>query len=116
MKKLLCIIAACTTGLVAGCAAMGVVTPQTTDQKIAAAYTTVTTIRRTTLKILQAKKISPADAKNVQAQADVARDGLDLAAELLLTDIVGAASKLEVQLKILNALDLYLASKEGGSK
>lgn len=96
-------------GLVMGCAALGVPTPQTFNQQEAVAITTVTTVRTTTTTLLQAGKITAADAQNVEDQADTARTGINLAAAD--ADLQGATDKLAAALQILTTLQTYLATK-----
>jgi len=116
MRLLLFATLAFTVGLIAGCPSMGTVVPQTTDQKIAVAYITTKGVLDGTLVLLKAKKISPDDAENVLSQAKNVHTGLQVATSLLLVDVTAASNKLEAQLAILNALEAYLSSKQGGVK
>lgn len=98
--------------LLLGCASMGVPTPQTFRERIAAAYVTVTGIRQTTLTLLQAKKISPDDAGNVNQSADQARAGVDIARSIETVDPTGADNRLNASIAILESLQAYLGSKK----
>jgi hypothetical protein len=100
--------------LVQGCAQSGgLLTPQTANERIAAAQAGVTQARVTATQLLQAKKISSDDAANVLKQTDAAREGIDVARTLSATDPAGASSRLQTTLAILTALQTYLASRQG---
>lgn len=109
---LACLLAA---ALVA-CAALGQPTPQTFNQKLLVATATVTEARNTAATLLQAGKISAADAQNIQAQADVAREGLNVARGLAGTDLAAASTRLEVANAALRALQTYLLTKQGAPR
>jgi hypothetical protein len=98
--------------LVVGCAQLGVPSPQTMSEKVAVAISTVTAVRQTATTLLAAKKISVEDAQNVQAQADTARAGVEVARQMAATDPAGAATKLQTATTILTALQAYLTAKE----
>lgn len=97
--------------LLAACAQVGLPTPQTTNERIAAAQASVTQARATTTQLLEAKKITSADAANVLKQTDAAREGIDVARTISATDPGAATSKLQAAVAILSALQAYLASK-----
>jgi hypothetical protein len=92
---------------VVGCAALGLPTPQTFNEKLLAAYSGVTQAREAGDILLNAKKISSADAANVQKQCDNVREGLDLAASM--KDSTLATQKLTSSVAILTALQTYQA-------
>lgn len=96
--------------LLYGCAQIGI-QPQTFNEKLAVAVTSVTTVRTSTTALLQAGKITAADAQNVQNQANTAREGLDLARTINATNPQGAADKLGAASAVLTALQGYLATK-----
>jgi len=98
----------------AGCVG-GVAVPTTLDQRIAAGYVTADGAAQATLRLLQTKKISPKEARQISDQLKLAKEGLDMATELMLLDIGASQSKLESQLKILQAIEEYLIKKGGGS-
>lgn len=97
---------------VSGCAQVGV-NPKTFEDHVAVSITSVTQVRKVTRVLLEAKKISPADAQNVQNQADVAREGINIAIAIKSTDPAAAQSKLAAAVTVLKALDAYLAAKQG---
>lgn len=97
--------------LLAGCAALGVATPQTFNERLAAGYTSVTGVRSLSNTLLQDHKITADDHLNVERQADTARAGLDIASTLQPVDQSGADAKLQSALQIVTALDAYLRSK-----
>ena len=98
--------------LVAGCAALGLPQPQTFNEKIAAAYTTVTQVRSVAASLVGVGKLSPDDAQNVQNQATHARDGIELARKAHLTDPKAGAAKLDSVTAILNTLNNYLKARQ----
>lgn len=100
--------------VLAGCSLLGVPVPQTMNERVSAAYISVTTVRQETLSLLQAGKITAADAKNIETQADNARSGIDIAKQLDLTNPAQASDRLTAALSVLQALETYLTQK--GSK
>ena len=97
-----------------GCASLGLPTPTSYNERLAAAYGTITTVRSEALTLLVAKKITPTDAQNVQAQADTVRSALDISHGLFKAgDVAGANTKLTTTLTMLTALQSYLAAKKG---
>jgi hypothetical protein len=102
------VLAACAFTLLSACAQTGVLTPKTTNEKIAAAIAAVTQIRSSATTLLIAKQISVEDAENVLRQTDAAIEAIKIARSL---DEKNAQAKLQVTLTILNALDGYLATK-----
>jgi len=94
------------------CAALGLPTAETFNQKLAVGYGTVTAIRNSATTLVTAGKLSPDDAQNVQTQADTARSALDLARTAYRSgDTAGATTKLDTTATVLRALQAYLASK-----
>lgn len=116
MKRLTLLIAALAVAFLIGCAAIGSPTPDTFNQKLAVAVASVTEVRNTATTLLVAKKISAPDARNIQAQADVAREGLDVARGMSTTDLSEASTRLEVANTALRALQTYLLAKQGAVK
>lgn len=97
--------------LAVGCQQLGLPTPETFNERWAAAIGTVTQARTTATNLLAAKKISSADAQNVQDQADMARKGLDIARDLSKTDMSAANARLVMASTVLQALQTYLSSR-----
>lgn len=93
------------------CAQLGIVQPDTFNQRLAAGYTSVTAVRQGTATLLSGQKITVVDAQNIQTQADTARAGLDIAQGLSSTDITSAENRLTVSLTILQGLQTYLTSR-----
>lgn len=93
------------------CSVLGIATPQTFNERLAAGYTTVTGVRQSAGTLLTADKITADDAQNVQKQADTARTGLDLAAQIHVTDPNAGSDKLDSVVVGLTALQAYLQSK-----
>lgn len=112
MKKLYAVWAVSVMFMLSACAQLGIAQPQTFNQKLAVAYGTVTSIRMSTLTLLQTNKITSDDAANVQMAADSARMGLDTARSLSLSQPEAAQNKLESVRAVLTALSAYLATKQ----
>jgi hypothetical protein len=111
MKRLSTFLVACALALLTACAALGVESPQTFNEKLAVAVATNAEVRNTATTLLLTGKITAADAANIQAQADVAREGLNVARSLSATDFTSAGSRLEVTSAALRAIQTYLLSK-----
>jgi len=101
--------------MLTACQTLGVATPQTFNERLAAGYTTVTAARDTTATLLTSGKLSASDAQNTQAQLDNARTGLDLAREIHATNPPAGDAKLDAIVTGLTALQAYLQSRTRGS-
>lgn len=97
--------------LLFGCAALGLPTPTTFNERLAAGYKTVSAVRTEAIALTGSGYLSFADASNVQMQADTARAGLDLASQTYVKDPTGASTKLTTTIAILTALQTYVASR-----
>lgn len=97
--------------LLTACTALGVPIPQSFNEKSAVAISTVTSIRNTAGSLLISRKISAADAQNIQDQADNARAGIEIAIQIHATDPGTAENRLTAVLVGLNAISEYLAAK-----
>lgn len=115
--------------VLAGCAALGLPpVAKTLNERLASGYTTVTAVREATSAFIDAKvrqaqaepdaekrtailSAARADAENVQAQADKAREGLDVARSLAGIDLKSAEARLASTLIILQTLQEYLEGK-----
>lgn len=100
--------------ILSACAALGVDPPQTFNEKAAAAQISVTAARSSALQLLEAGKITAADARNVQAVADAGNAAIDLARQLEKSDPTAAGAKLAYAVSIVSAVQTYLATKGGG--
>jgi hypothetical protein len=98
--------------LITACAALGVAKPETFNEKEAAAISTVTAVRDTAIGLLTADKITAADARNIQQQADNAREGITVASAIHATDPAQAENRLAAVVTGLNALNAYLATRK----
>lgn len=87
--------------------------PNTYNEKLAVAYSTLASIRQTTITLLKAGQLNVKQAKKIQASADSARSLLDMSTEFFKGgDTLSAAQKLEVAQKILDELTMKLQEKE----
>ena len=111
MKRLATPFLALVLALLVGCAQLGLATPQTFNQRAAAAQSAITQVRITASQLVLAKSITANDADNVLAQTDHARQALDLARLASATDPAGADAKLRATMAVLTALQGYLATK-----
>ena len=98
--------------LVGACSYLGQPTPETFNERAAAAYASVTAVRQTALTLLQTGSITADDAQNVQEGADNARAGIDVARTIAVTDAGQADNRLTAAIVALNALNAYLASQQ----
>src|SRR5712672_1615698 len=109
---------------VSGCASLGLQTADTFNQKLAYAYGQVTAARKGATSVINASCTTPApiptdeckaavaDGKHVQAMADEARQGLDLAKSYALAgNTQQANAQLQLETAALAALQAYLLSK-----
>lgn len=97
--------------LLAACAGLGVPTPQTFNEKEAAAISSVTAIRGTALSLLQAGKITAADAGSIQKQADNAREAIVVADQLHAANPNVGDERLTAIITGLSAVQAYLSSR-----
>ena len=97
--------------LFAACNSLGLPEAQTFKQRAVVAYGTVTAVRDTTTQLLVAKKISADSARNVQRQADIARDSVDAAVAIYPSSHVEGETRLDSAVKLLHALQIYLQSR-----
>ena len=95
--------------LLAACATLGVPTPQGFTERLAAGYVSAASVRGLTTTLLNGAVISADDAANVQKQADVAREALDVARTL---PVIDGEKKLESALTLLQAAQAYLCAKK----
>lgn len=91
-----------------GCASLGIPAPKTFNERLAAGYVSATSVRTSARTLLNGAVITSSDAENLQKQADVAREGLDVARTL---PSLQAEDKLQTTLLILQAAQSYLCGK-----
>jgi hypothetical protein len=96
----------------AGCSALGVPTAENTDERIVFTIKGIETARDTAAVLLARNKITVADARNLQTQADNLRAGVEVAREMSKNNTVGADQKLVAVRTALLALQAYLTEKE----
>jgi ABC-type Fe3+-hydroxamate transport system substrate-binding protein len=111
MKQFSPVFALLLLALVTACASMGIPTPETFNERAAAATVTVTGVRSATLDLLKTGRINAADAQNAQDQADIARKGIDVARSIYKTDPAGADARLTATITALQALQTYLRTR-----
>lgn len=101
----------CLIGMfVPGCAS--ITTPDTFNQRLAIAYSTVTAIRISTTTLLDSQRISADDGMNVLQSTNAARAGLDVARKLSDTDLKAADGKLTAIRTGLTALQKYINERD----
>jgi len=108
----LAIVFALTFLMVYGCSTLGFPYPETTQERIAAGYTTAKTLIITGDTLLEAQKIGSKDAKNIRQAVEAGREGLDIADALQATDSAGAKNRVEVAIASLDALEAYLETRK----
>jgi hypothetical protein len=94
-----------------GCASLGIEAPKTFNEKLAVGYGITAGARSSVLTLLEAKKITVEDARNIETQINNLRAGLDIAKSTYASDSKAAATKLQSTLTILNALQSYLITR-----
>src|SRR5258706_4234801 len=107
-----------------GCAALGLQTADTFNQKLASAYGQVTAARKGATSVINAScptpasyateacKTAVADGKHIQSMADEARQGLDLAKNYAVAGNLQQANvQLQLESAALSALQAYLLSR-----
>lgn len=97
--------------MVAGCAMLGLATPETFNQKLIVAYSTVTGINNTATNLLNLRLITADDGQNVLQATDAAKAGIDVARVIHRTDPATADAKLNSIRVALTALQTYLATR-----
>lgn len=97
---------------VLGCAQLGLPTPTTMNEKIAAAQSSATQLRVTATQLLNAKTISSQDATNVLRTTDAATEGIAVALAMSASDPTGANTRLQTTITLLSTLQAYLATKK----
>lgn len=98
--------------LLIGCTQLGLPTAQSFEEKLIAGYATVESLNKTATSLLNAKKITSADAQHILDQTRNAKAGLDVARAIHAIDPTGADSKITALRTALVALQSYLTSKE----
>ena len=98
--------------LLAGCASLGLPTPQTFSEKLTAAYGAVEVVNNTAVTLLDAKKITSADGEHILTTSQQARIGLDIARTMAKTDPAAADSKVTAIKTALTAVQTYLDGRE----
>lgn len=106
--KLLYVAALAVCTQIAGCAAMGLPTAETFNQRAAVAYGSVTAVRNSAADLLVAQKITPAEARVVQVQSDGIRAGIDSAVAVYAADQPQAENKLQTAERLLLGLQNFL--------
>jgi len=97
-----------------GCAQLGLAQPQGFNEKVAAGYTSVTSVREATLALLTAKSITPAEAQKIQDKCNEARAGLDTASTLKGVDFKSAENRLAAATQLIIALQSFVADRKNG--
>lgn len=110
--------------IVVGCATLGLQTADTFNQKLAYSYGQVTAARKGATAVVNAScptsdkfttpacQAAVADGKHVQAMADQAREGLDLAKGYAAAGNLAQANiQLQLESAALTALSAYLTAK-----
>lgn len=111
-KTLYAVWAASMLMMLSACAQLGLKAPETFNQKVAVAYGTVTQVRESATLLLQQQKITSQDAMHVQATADIARNGIDAARVMYMSNPDAADQKLNLVRTILQSLSAYLATRQ----
>jgi Tfp pilus assembly protein PilV len=95
--------------LLIGCGLLGVPSPQTFNQRAAAAVSTVNTASQSALTLLQARKITPNESDQYIDQIEDVQEAIDVARAVYATDPSNAEDRLALTI---NALNLLVAELE----
>lgn len=95
----------------AGCAALGLSAPETFNQKLIVAYSTVTAVNNTAANLLNLRIITADDGENVLKSTDAAKAGIDVSRVIYRMDPTTADAKLNSVRVALTALQTYLATR-----
>jgi hypothetical protein len=99
-----------------GCSTIGLSTPKGFDQQLAESYGVHTAVVSATATAVTAGSISSTEAGIVQAQAMKARQLLDTAKAIEVTNPAGATNDLQLATSALVALQTYLNSQAAKGK
>ena len=97
--------------LLAACAPLWVSTPQTFDERLADAIAKASAVRTTTTTLYRENLISADDAQRMHAQADNAREGLEVARGVQATDPAAGSVRLAAEVATLDGLQTDLNAK-----
>ena len=97
--------------LLVACSSLGLPTPETFNEKVAATQSSVTQIRQTATQLLNSKKIGVGDAENVLKGTDAASEGIAVARVMYSQDPDAAQARLKMIVAALTAIQSYLATK-----
>lgn len=101
------------TVILSGCPAIGVQAPHTFNERVVAGYKTVEWGADTVGLLLDAGKLSAADARNSKDSLQTFKDGLDVAVQIQSGgDFATAEGRLQASLAGLMALEAYLRSRQ----
>ena len=97
--------------LLSGCTYLGLAAPQTFNEKVVVAAKAVTAINDEAAKLVAVGAITPADADNLGAQADLAAETIHLAVTLHLTSPAAGEARLDMALLTLRLGKAYLCAQ-----
>lgn len=97
--------------LLSACSSLGLPTPQTFNERIAAAQVSVTQVRVTAKNLLVAGSIGVDEAEKVLGMTDLAAEAIAVARGVSATNPQAADAKLKAAILTLTALQTYLAEK-----
>lgn len=98
--------------ILVACASLGLPTATTFNERALTAAATITEVTKTTSVLLQADKITPDDASNIQGQIHNAEQAITVARSLAKTDIAAADNRMTAIIAGLTALQAYLGSQK----
>ncbi len=104
------ILAAVVLGL-AGCASLGLATPQTLDQRLAYGYAGVTAALNTITTAVEAGQLTSEQATTANQMVINVKVGLDTARSLEATNATSAQNDLQLALTALTAVQTYLTAQ-----
>lgn len=112
-KSMAAVSAVLLLSMLVACSTLGLSPLKTFNERMTGGYSSVTNINNTTVILLNSKVIGSNDAQNVRDQTKIAKEGLDITKTL---KGVEAEDKLNATVKVLTALEGYLATKQKAIK
>ena len=96
-----------------GCAAMGVYTPETFNERVVASYKTIEAAAVSVGTLLDSGNLGAADARNAHTTLATMKEAVDVAVQLQSSgDFSSAETRLAATITALEALEVSLRSKQ----
>lgn len=101
--------------LISACSIFGVKAPESFEDHIANAYTSLSAARDVSTTLAQHDRLTKEDFADFIKQCDSAREAIEAARTLHGTDATAGQQRLDVAIAMLTALNAYLQKREAGA-